>query len=220
MHFEVPKAKSIREFGGEYLMIVISILTALALEAVVEKFHHSHVAHEASVRIDSELRSNIELVKSAMAHNAEREKRLYEVRNQMLAALRQKLDDAAFMARYENEWKSGVQFSLLTPSLRREAWEAAVASQAATWMTHATLERYANSYAEIRDFSTQAGAGTTLFLDGPRMEDVLTNIDIGAGNPKDIVRTVTQMIHVYNSTNGNLRDLKRVLETATAAPHA
>jgi hypothetical protein len=108
----------------------------------------------------------------------------------------------------------------LTPSLRREAWEAAVASQAATWMTHATLEKYANCYAEIRDFSAQSGASTTLFLDGPRMEDVLTNIDIGAGNPKDIVRTVTQMIHVYNSTNGNLRDLKHVLETATAAPHA
>ncbi len=29
MHFEVPKSKKLKEFGGEYVMIVISILAAL-----------------------------------------------------------------------------------------------------------------------------------------------------------------------------------------------
>ena len=41
MHFEVPKAKKFKEFGGEYVMIVISILTALALEAAVEQIRRS-----------------------------------------------------------------------------------------------------------------------------------------------------------------------------------
>jgi hypothetical protein len=48
MHFEVPKAKKFKEFGGEYVMIVISILTALALEQGLEALHHRHLAHEAA----------------------------------------------------------------------------------------------------------------------------------------------------------------------------
>ena len=48
MHFEVPKSKSLREFGGEYLMIVISIATALGIEHMVQTVHHRHKAEEAA----------------------------------------------------------------------------------------------------------------------------------------------------------------------------
>jgi hypothetical protein len=48
MHFEVPKAKSFKEFGGEYLMIVISIATALALEHSVQTWHRRHMAEQAA----------------------------------------------------------------------------------------------------------------------------------------------------------------------------
>ena len=46
MHFEVPKVKmhSLREFLQHYLMIVLSILTALGLEQWIEGAHHRHAA--------------------------------------------------------------------------------------------------------------------------------------------------------------------------------
>lgn len=218
MHFEVPKAKKFKEFGGEYLMIVISILTALALEAVVEKVHHSHLAREASERIEAELRMNVADVKKVLAHNHEKQKVLMTAREQMLAALRAHIDDKAFMQRFENEWHTAVRFNVLSPSLRREAWEAAVASQAVTWMPRDSIEKYANTYAEMREVSALFHGGTVSFLDGPRMEDVFSNVQMGIGDPKDIFRTVTQMVNAYSSLDGDLQDLQRDLEHVIEAP--
>ena len=69
MHVELPKAKKFKEFGGEYVMIVISIITALGLEHAVQSYHHRHLAHEASVRIEAELRSNLAELDDAITHN-------------------------------------------------------------------------------------------------------------------------------------------------------
>lgn len=215
MHFEVPKAKTFKEFGGEYLMIVISILTALALESVVEKVHHGHLAHEASEQIDTELRTNIADIKEVLAHNGQKEKALIATRDQMLAALRAHVNDEEFIHRFEREWHTSVAMSIHEPSLRREAWEAAVASQAVTWMPHGRLEKYANAYAEMRDINALINGGAMNFLDGPRMQDVFSNVQMGIGDPKDIFRIVTQMINAYSSNDGNLKSLQAELEQAS-----
>ena len=70
MHFEVPKAKSFKEFGGEYLMIVVSIVTALALEHGVQTWHHHRIAAEAAAKIDQELREDAGNVAEVAKHNA------------------------------------------------------------------------------------------------------------------------------------------------------
>lgn len=218
MHFEVPKAKKFKEFGGEYVMIVISILTALALEAAVEKVHHTHRAREAAEQIDAEMRTNIADIKQVVAHNEQKKQALIAAQEQMLAALKAHVDDKVFIDRFEHEWHTAVDMSLHSPSLRREAWEAAVASQAVTWMPHETLERYADAYAEIRDISTLLNGGSMNFLDGPRLKDVFSNVQMGIGDPKDIYRIVTQMITAYGSFDGNLKTLQTKLENASAAP--
>lgn len=218
MHFEVPKAKKFKEFSGEYVMIVISILTALALEAVVEKVHHDHLAHDASAQIDSELRANIAEIKEVLAHNEQKKNALMTVRLQMLADLRAHIGVQAFFKRFQQEWHTALDMSLHSPSMRREAWEAAVASQAVSWMPHDTLQRYANSYAAIRDMNAMVNGGSMNFLDGPRMQDVFSNVEMGIGDPKDIFRTVTQMINAYASIDGNLQSLQADLEKASTAP--
>jgi hypothetical protein len=216
MHFEVPKSKRFKEFGGEYVMIVISILTALALEGVVETVHHDHLAREAGEQIEAELRLNIADIKEVVAHNEQKEKALIAAREQMLAALQAKVDDKVFIDRFEREWHTAVEMSLHSPSLRREAWEAAVASQAVTWMPHGKLEKYANSYASMRDMSALINGGAMNFLDAPRMEDVFSDVQMGIGNPKDIFRVVTQMISAYGSIDNNLQSLQTELEKARA----
>jgi ABC-type multidrug transport system fused ATPase/permease subunit len=191
MHFEVPKAKTFKEFGGEYLMIVISILTALALEHGVQTLHHRHLAHEASEKMEAELRENIGQVNNVLAYNEPKRQALEKVRDQMQAAIRGKTT---------------------------EAWEAAVANQAVTWMPREGLERYASVYGWIRDTSTLAHNGSLAFLDGPRLRDVMSNVQMGSSNPQEIFRTVNQLIDAYNNLDDNLKALNTLMQQVVAEP--
>jgi hypothetical protein len=56
------------------------------------------------------------------------------------------------------------------------------------------------------------------FLDGPRMRDVISDIQMGLSNPQAIYRVAGQMESTYDSFDGNLDMLKRELEEATGAP--
>lgn len=220
MHFEVPKSKTFKEFGGEYLMIVISILTALALESLVESLHHRHLAHEASQRIEAELHSNVSNLKQVLVKNKQHRDALNHTRKQMMEALRAHIGDGAFMERFDREWKTSVVVNLEAPTLRREAWEAAVANQAVTWLPQPALEKYATSYAQIRDVSGTLNGGILNMLDGPRMQDVIGDIEIGSSNPRDIFHIVTQMVSFYDNFDGNLEELSRELDAAVPSSAA
>lgn len=218
MHFEVPKAKKFKEFGGEYVMIVISILTALALENVVEKIHHNHLAHEASARMDEELRANAVEVAQVLAHNEKRRDELMAVHDSILASIRNKVSEAEWNERYERQWKTALDISFHIPSLRREAWDAAVANQAVTFMPQQDLARYSSIYSNVRDIYTLLNGGTMAFLDGPHMLDALSNIQIGAVNRQELFHVVNQMIFSYNNIDDNLKDLQKKLPAVKAEP--
>jgi hypothetical protein len=212
MHFEVPKAKKFKEFGGEYVMIVISILTALALEQGFEYLHHRHLAHEAAEKMNVELRANIEDVAKSLEYNEKNRLALQQVRKQLLDGIRGKTSDAELMKRYEQEWGETVRLNMSTPTLRREAWETAVANQAVTWLPRETLKRYAGAYSALRDTSTVTYGGAMRFLDMPRMLDVLSNARMGASNPQEIYRTANQIVSVYDNLDGNLKSLNALLQ--------
>jgi len=224
MHFEVPKAKSFKAFAGEYLMIVISILTALALEQGVEALHHRHLAHEASEKMKVELRENIKDVNEVLTYNEPKRRALEQVHKQMLAAIRGKAADTELMSRFEQDWRPAVRLDLTRPSLRREAWEAAVANQAVTWMPREALERYASIYGRIRDASALAQNSSLAFLDAPRQRDVMSNVQMGSSNPQEIFRSVAQLIDAYHNLDDNLKALnaqmQRVLDESGGAQGA
>jgi hypothetical protein len=211
MHFEVPKSKKLKEFGGEYVMIVISILTALALEHVVQAIHHKHLAHEAAEKIEAELRLNAKDVKDVLAHNESDLKEIKRVRAELLEGLRDKVADDVLMARFKSDWKSGLVLSITVPTLRHEAWDAAVANQAVTWMPDEQLQRYVTAYADIRDVQTLSTSGGTTFLDGPRMMDMLSDLETGAATPRQMLKSLTQVRSAYSSIDGNLQGLLKVL---------
>jgi hypothetical protein len=212
MHFEVPKAKKFKEFGGEYVMIVISILTALALEQGFEYLHHRHLAHEAAEKMNVELRANIEDVAKSLEYNEKNRLALHQVRKQLLDGIHGKTGDAELMKRFEQEWAETVRLNISTPSLRREAWETAVANQAVTWLPRETLERYAGAYSALRDTGTITYGGAMRFLDMPRMMDALSNARMGASNPQEIYRTATQIVSVYDNLDNNLKSLNALLQ--------
>jgi hypothetical protein len=218
MHFEVPKAKSFKEFGGEYLMIVISIVTALALEHGVQTWHRRHVAEQAAVKIDQELRANAEDVATVQAHNEAEMRKLAEIAGELRTGIRNKVDDAVLMKRLVGEWRDSFNLSIKAPALRREAWEAAIASQAASWMPDETLERYASVYSRMREVQAIEFNGNG-GLDVARYNDVMSNLEMGLSDPREIYRILNQMIRAYNS-NGNLDGLRQELKKAgEAAEH-
>lgn len=212
MHFEVPKAKTFKEFSGEYLMIVISILTALALEQGFEAWHHRHLAHEASVKMNTELRSTVSEVDKALEHNEKKRKALHQVREQLAAGIRTKTSDAELMKRYAQEWAEMMRLDLDMPTLHREAWEAAVANQSVTWMPREKLENYAGAYGAIRDTSSNIYNGALMLLDMPRLMDTLSNAQMGTANPQDIYRLATRMAAAYDNLDDNLKSLNTLLK--------
>lgn len=216
MHVEVPKAKNFKEFGGEYLMIVISILTALALEQGLEFLHHRQRAREAAEMMNAELRDNIQGLTDVLAYNEKRAAALQQVREQMLAAFRARTDEAVLMKRFAEEWRPAMQLSLNAPGLRREAWETAVANQSLTWMPRATLEGYAGAYGAIRDTGTTSYNQAMMFLDAPMLLNIGSNIQMGVSNPQEIYRAVNQMSTAYSNFDSNLKALNGLLQKVVA----
>ena len=216
MHFEVPKAKTFKEFASEYLMIVISILTALALEQGLEALHHRHLAHEAAETMNVELRENVKEITTALQYNEEKRLAIHRIRTQLLAGIRGKTSDAELMKRFEQEWSETVRLNMNRPGLRREAWETAVANQSVTWLPREALERYAAAYGALRDASNITFNGTMSFLDAPRMIDVFSDARMGVSNPQEIYRTATQIVSVYDNLDNNLKSLNALLQQVVA----
>jgi hypothetical protein len=212
MHFEVPKSKHLKQFAGEYLMIVISILTALALEHGAQSLHHHTLAQQASEKIDAEIKVNVEELKTVIDHNEKRSKELDLIREALLADIKAKtMDDEALMQHIVDKYKGAFSLSLHTPTLRREAWEVAVANQSVSWMSSSELKRYSAAYALMRDIQSLSGSGAAVFIDRPRLLDVLSNVQMGAANPREVYRMLNQEIASYRNANGNLRELQTEL---------
>ncbi|GJI97692.1 hypothetical protein RugamoR57_44100 [Duganella caerulea] len=219
MHFEVPKAKRLKEFGGEYLMIVISIATALALEHGVQTLHHRHLAHEAAVKIDAEIQTNVHELDEALQHNNDQQKKIMAARELLLAGIKEKVDGQVLIKQLLEQHKLGL--SIMSPSLRREAWEVAVANQAVSWMPQQQLERYSGIYANMRDVQSITSSGGNNFLDGAGMLNTISDINMGQGDPKAVYRMLSQMISAYSSTDGNLQELRNNLaKSAKDTPHS
>jgi hypothetical protein len=126
------------------------------------------------------------------------------------------------MAHFKTDWKAGVVLSINTPSLRQEAWDAAVANQAVTWMPDEQLQRYVTAYADIRAVQALSTIGGTNFIDGPRMLNTLSDLETDEATPHDMLRVLSQIRSGYSNVDGNLQSLLNILpkaDTAVASAH-
>ncbi|MBI3286314.1 MAG: hypothetical protein HYZ65_15910 [Burkholderiales bacterium] len=203
MHVEVPKAKfaSIREFAGEYLMIVISIATALALEHAAQTMHHNHLAHEATEIMDREIQSNITSIQDARKKNAVQLKTLMHLGEVLLADIKSKQPDAAILDHFKQEAKQDFNLLIATPSPHCEAWDVAVANQSASWLPPETLHKYSTAYSIQRRLPQMVTENIATIFSGARMIDMQSDLEAGIANPRDVFRSLNQMIGVHNITD-------------------
>jgi len=219
MHFEVPKSHSFKAFASEYVMIVVSILTALALENAVHSYHQSHKAHEAARNLDAEIAVNIAEVRSALAHNDNQVKRLKHLREVLLADIKAGADDKTAIAHVMHEAGERFTMSILTPSLQREAWDVAVANQALSYMTQERLQRYAKLYANMRDTeSALKGAGGS-FMDRPQLSNAMSNLEMNDITSRELYRVLAQLGFLHESNGHNMRLLEKMLVEGPQGGH-
>ncbi|WP_082551747.1 hypothetical protein [Massilia sp. Root351] len=218
MHFEVPKAglKTAREFLGEYSMIVVSILTALALEHAAQSWHHSHRAHDAERKIEAELRINLDELQKVSAANKKQMEHIMQMRKGLLADIKAKSSEKELLEHFTQNAGKRYGLNLQTPTLRREAWDVAVASQAASWMSAELLQRYSALYAQQRDTLTAVTGDTQLTLSGPDMLNTLSDLELGTVDPHALYRSLRQMESTIDSVQGNLGMLEQQMRAALA----
>lgn len=221
MHLELPKVRldSFKDFLKHYLMIVLSILTALGLEAWIEHAHHERAARLASTKIEAEIRANMAAIDRVCAHDLARAKLLERARDDLLRDTRAGLPDAAIYRHAHALLPEGLYLDVRRPSLRHEAWDVAVANQAASWIDDERLSRYSAAYA-AQDWGLATMAqDTALVLDGPRMNDVMFDFGNDSLPPRDLMHVINQMASDLHDTAQILQNVKRDMGDAVHGDH-
>jgi hypothetical protein len=139
--------KSLKEFGVHYLLIVLGIGTAFALEHWREKRKQRAQAREACAAIDAELRTNLE--------NLQRSEQGVRAGAEQLTSLQQRLGSDTFAvpdlaeraSALVREESGRLEFGFSLPVLRRAAWDAAVASHALQHVSGPRVAKYSRAYA-------------------------------------------------------------------------
>ena len=143
--------RSVREFLSHYSMIVLSILTALALEQVALGIEHRHQGERARQEIAQEVDANRRAVEDALADT----RRNVDVWEALLARTVDDVragtsTDERLIATLEQARKN---FRDSTPALTTGAWDAAISSHAVDYLSHDELRSFSELYAAQRDFT-------------------------------------------------------------------
>jgi hypothetical protein len=215
MHFELPNLPhSLKEFATHYVMIVVSILTALGLEAAVEHLHHKHAAEAAQQAIESELRINLADLRDSDAKNQVRLQPLQRLYDQLVKDFDDGLPTAQIKQQMAERVKAGIDFGVFYPMLRHEAWDVAVANQSASYMEPETLRRLSVAYAAQREVNP---AALTVFVNVPAFLDALTDARVGAADPHEFLRAVLQARTTVHGAHYKFMELEKALLEALPA---
>ena len=225
MLFEFPKVRidSLKDFAKHYLMIVLSILTALGLEAWIEHTHHAHAAATASVQIEAEIQQNLADIQAYLDHDRKRMESLDRLRAQLLVDVESHAAPETVKQHIHQLAPDGIYLDWRWPILRREAWDVAVANQSAGWIPADRLRRYSAVYSAQEARTRVLLMDVPSLLDGPQMQNAILDLQISNDQPLELLRSVNQMCGLASEAVHGLQDLAQrihaaVPDLAAAAP--
>ncbi|MBD8900498.1 hypothetical protein [Rhodanobacter sp. DHG33] len=228
MHLEPPHAEltSFKDFAKHYLMIVLSILTALGLEAWIEHTHRTHAAATASAQIEAELQTNLADIERMRGADAQRLAMLTQLDDYLVQAVKDHTDAATIKQHIDAQTSGDFSLGLQLPKLRHEAWDVAVANQSAGWIDAGQLRHYATIYAYQSDFERRVSFNTSVNLQDSKMNDIDADLKAGTLQPIEVMHTVNSMASSIGDTVIALDSMERAFKhelpdlvaTAPAAP--
>lgn len=185
-HHHAPS--SLREFLRQYAMIVLSILTALALEHLAVDWQNHQDASASRVRIDAELTSDLSDLRSSSTHMAESVKRAQEALTAVIGRIKTGKP-------FSGDDLNAVQqsFSIALPSLRHSAWDGALADQSASHLPAKLISQYSEIYADMADVRSI----WQILLGGEwitRASDTFLNIQIGAPDQRELAGALNRYL--------------------------
>jgi hypothetical protein len=210
MHLEIPKVKlhSLKEFLSHYLMIVLSILTALGLEQWIEHVHHERAAETASRQIEAELANDLAETREARQTNAEDLKPLLAL-DKLITADVLAGADSKTVNEHIREHSKQFDINIHWPIFASQAWDVAVANQSASWIPADRLNSYSGAYADQRHATEWLSQDSTLLLSAPRMVDIRTKVELGRDvDPIEFITVLRQMIATVQGTQSHLEQLE------------
>jgi hypothetical protein len=137
---------SLRGFVQQYAMIVLSILTALALEQGVVSLHNAATARASRARIEAEIARFVVDLKESAQKNTARLKKVNGVLDILDAKLKDGQVDDATVKTLAQQAMDHLGINL--PSYQRDAWDAAIADQSVTHLDSDDLRRFSEIYAD------------------------------------------------------------------------
>lgn len=222
MHLEVLKVRlhSLKDFAKHYLMIVLSILTALGLEAWIEHVHHEHAAVAASAQIEAEIRANLAECDTDLQRDSAQLKRLQGTRDEVTRDLKAHMADDLIAERVLQQTKDHFDLNLMFPTLRHEAWDVMVANQSAGWIDQERMQRYAAAYASQRDIVTTMSEDTALLMNGTGLVDTVADLRTDTVHPREFLHVASQMTAMLEQAVNNLQLLRKQLASALPDPNS
>ncbi|WP_394850558.1 hypothetical protein LZC95_24260 [Pendulispora brunnea] len=204
-----------KTFGTQYLMIVVSILTALGFEQVVMSVRRSNGAEAAQREIEEELRTNLKDVRASFQHNAARIKALEvwdaEALRELTSSAPNPANQQRLIASAKEIW---YREGIWTPNLQRAAWDVAIANQSAGNIPTATLRKYATAYTFQHDAAQYLALNFMTTLDESHAIDVLADIDVGKAAMQDVLHITRQLSHILKQTQNQLHHMEEGLAAA------
>jgi hypothetical protein len=219
MHLDVNKLPmaSFKDFAKHYLMIVLSILTALGLEAWIEHSHHSHAAERSRQRMDQELSSVLQDIERAEQVNQKSLSNLKSLDAMIAADLASGLDTQVITRKILAR-KNDYTLNTSWPSLPTNAWDVAVADQSIGWIDTASLQRYSAAYTAERTLSNWLLHDSTVLVDAPRLVDSVTDLKMDHPvDPYTTLRSLRQMEVLLDTTITFLRNAAEEMKPAVGA---
>ena len=217
MHLEPLEKlpRSVREFLSHYLMIVVSILTALALEQVALGIEHRHEGARAKEEIEQEIASNRHAVEDALAE-ARNYAKIWEgllARTVAEVNAGQSTNESLLATIAEAQR----HFGDATPPLKTAAWEAALSDHSVDYLDHEALTRYSNLYATQRFFS-QALWDTVRDSAARNLSDVSLPPLLGKAEPVATIALLNARVRALHIMESQLQQIGDVMKAPSGAP--
>lgn len=203
--------RSLREFLSHYSMIVLSILTALALEQGALRLEHRHEGARAKEEIELEIASNHQHALASLRATNENAKAWQAVLERTLAGIRDGSGTNA--SRIAALRESAALFHDDLPSLKSTAWDAAISDHSVNYLGHDDLTRYSELYAVQRQFA-QAMWDTLRDSAARDVSQISLAISLDKADPIQTAATLNSRMRTLAILQSQLGQLEAALREA------
>ena len=209
--------RSVREFLSHYAMIVLSILTALALEQAAVGIEHHHQGERARHEITQEIEANRQAVRDSLVVTRTYVKVWSDLLHQTVDAVNAgQSTNESLLATIEQARK---HFGDSTPALKSAAWDAALSGHAVDYLDHEELTRFADLYASQRFFS-QALYDTVRDNAAHILSDISLPALLGKADPLATIAMLNSRVRAQTIMESQLAQMDAAMAIALASPAA